>query len=194
MSSLVAEKITDILVSKKIIISENRYLYTYGLQLGMLMIINIATILVIGIILNMMWDSIIFIMTYIPLRSNAGGYHAKTQVRCYLYSIVMIIVTLICIKIVPWNGVICLSLTVVTGAIIFFFAPVEDANKPLGQMEKAIYKERTRIILSLLVLLIMLFCYFNQITISICIMMGLVVLSIMLLLGSITNLLNRTKY
>jgi accessory gene regulator B len=188
-----AERISDILISNEIITAENRDIYIYGLQQGMLMVINIATILVIGIAFNMVLESTIFLLTFIPLRSNAGGYHAKNQARCYLYSIVMITVTLICIKVVPWTGVICFSLTVVTGAIIFFFAPVEDANKPLDQMEKAVYKKRTRKTLSLFVLLILLFCYFYQIVISLCIIMGLVVLSIMLVLGRVMNQLNRTK-
>lgn len=187
MRSSVAERITDILISKEIIISENRDLYTYGLQQGMLMIVNIATILVIGIVLNMVWESIIFLITFILLRSNAGGYHAKTQIRCYLYSIVMITLTLICIKIVPWTGVICLSLTVVVGTIIFFLAPVEAVNKPLGQVEKAVYKKRTRVSLGLFIFLVLLFCYIGQLVISICVMMGIVVVSIMLVLGRLSN-------
>lgn len=181
------ERITDILISNEIIIEENRNLYTYGIQQGLLMIINIATILGIGIVLNMVWESIIFLLTFVPLRSNAGGYHAKTLLRCYLYSVAMITATLVSIKIVPWTGIICLSLTVVAGTIIFFLAPVEDANKPLDKVEKAVYQKRTRVSLSLLVLLILLFCYIGQLAISVCIMIGIVVVSIMLVLGKATN-------
>lgn len=79
MRSVMTEKITDILVSNEIIIEENSNLYSYGLQQGLLMILNIATILGIGMVLNMVWESIVFLLTFIPLRSNAGGYHAKTQ-------------------------------------------------------------------------------------------------------------------
>lgn len=78
MRSVMTEKITDILVSNEIIIEENSNLYSYGLQQGLLMILNIATILGIGMVLNMVWESIVFLLTFIPLRSNAGGYHAKT--------------------------------------------------------------------------------------------------------------------
>lgn len=157
------------------------------------MIINLATILVIGIVLHMVWESIIFIITYVPLRSNAGGCHAKTQVRCYMYSVAMITATLICIKIVSWTGVICMSLTLVAGTIIFFLAPVEAVNKPLSQTEEALYKKRTHISLGLFIFLVLLFCYIGQLVISICIMMGFVVVSIMLVLGRVTNQLNRTK-
>lgn len=181
------ERITDILISNEIIIAENRNLYTYGLQQGLLMILNIATILGIGIVFNMVWESIIFLLTFVPLRSNAGGYHAKTQLRCYLYSVAMITATLMGIKIIPWTGIICIALTLVAGMIIFFLAPVEAANKPLGQVEKAMYKKRTRFSLVLFVLLILLFCYIGLLVISVCIVMGLVVVSIMVVLGRISK-------
>lgn len=187
MRRALTERITDILVNNEIIIAENRNLYAYGLQQGLLMIFNIATILGIGIMLNMVWESIIFLLTFVPLRSNAGGYHAKTQLRYYLYSVAMITATLVGIKIVPWTGVICLSLTVVAGTIIFFLAPVEAVNKPLGQVEKAVYKKRTRVSLVLFVFLVLLFCYIGQLTSSVCIMMGILVVSIMVVLGRMSN-------
>ncbi|MDO9492053.1 accessory gene regulator B family protein [Acetobacterium sp.] len=180
-----AERITDILVSNEIIIAENRNLYAYGLQQGLLMIFNIATIMGIGIVLNMVWESIIFLLTFIPLRSNTGGYHAKTQLRCYLYSVAMITATLMGIKIIPWTGIICIALTLVAGMIIFFLAPVEAVNKPLGQVEKAVYKKRTRFFLVLFVFLVLLFCYIGQLAISVCIMMGNVVVGIVLVLGRV---------
>ncbi|AWW28000.1 MULTISPECIES: accessory gene regulator B family protein [unclassified Acetobacterium] len=73
MRIAITERITDILVSHEIIIEENRNLYTYGLQQGLLMILNIATILGIGIVLNMVWESIIFLLTYVPLRGIADS-------------------------------------------------------------------------------------------------------------------------
>lgn len=187
MRSVMTERITDILVSNEIITEENRNLYTYGLQQGLLMILNVATFLGIGIVLNMVWESIIFLLTFVPLRSNAGGYHAKTQLRCYLYSVAMITVTLITIKVVPWTGIICMFLILVAGTIIFFLAPVEAVNKPLSQVEKAAYKKRTRVSLGLFIFLVLLFCYMGQLVISICILMGIVVSSIMLVLGRVLN-------
>ncbi len=187
MRSAMTERITDILISNEIIIEENRNLYTYGLQQGLLMILNVATTLGIGIVFNMVWESIVFLLTFVPLRSNAGGYHAKTQLRCYLYSVVMITATLMGIKIIAWTGAVCLIMTLVTGAIIFFLAPVEAANKPLGQVEKAVYKKRTRFSLVLFVFLVMLFCYIGQLVVSICIMMGLFVTSFMLVVGKVSN-------
>ncbi|MDK2943163.1 MAG: accessory regulator [Acetobacterium sp.] len=187
MRGAITQRITDILVSNEIIIAENRNLYSYGLQQGLLMILNIATFLGIGIVLNMVWESILFLLTFIPLRSNAGGYHAKTKLRCYLYSVAMITATLMGIQIIPWTGAVCLTMSLVAGTIIFFFAPVEAVNKSLSQVEKAVYKKRAGLSLILFVCSVFLFCYIGRLVIAICIMMGVVVVSIMVVLGRVKN-------
>lgn len=65
-------------------INEEQYeICRYGLQQGFTIILNIATTLIIGIIMRELLYAVVFMFLYIPLRSNAGGYHAKTATRCY---------------------------------------------------------------------------------------------------------------
>ena len=42
-----------------------------------------------------------FILAYIPIRSYAGGYHASTQLRCYILSNAVVVAVLIAIRLVP---------------------------------------------------------------------------------------------
>jgi len=79
MQGRIIQRVTDELVSNKIINSEDSELYTYGLQQGALMFLNILTIVFVGRMLGMLWQSVVFMVTYIPLRTYAGGYHARTQ-------------------------------------------------------------------------------------------------------------------
>ena len=51
----VFEKITDSFIQNGVIPSEDKDLYTYGLEQGTLMVLNIATTIVIGIVLRMVW-------------------------------------------------------------------------------------------------------------------------------------------
>ena len=46
----------------------------------------------------MLFETIIFIITYIPIRIYAGGYHARTQTKCYIFSVFMLILALYIIK------------------------------------------------------------------------------------------------
>ena len=183
------EVLTKKLVDFQIIKDEDKELYSFGFQQGIVLLYNLITMIVIGFVFNMVWESIIFMVSYGVLRPYAGGYHANTQFRCYLFSIIMMVAVLWAIKLISWNGFICFIIITIASVIIFALAPVEDENKPLDQTERAVYTKRTRIILSILIGLAVLFWYINVKQISICIIVSLGMLSIMLVLGKIKNLI-----
>lgn len=55
--------------------------------MGITVLINLISTIVIGVIAGNVFESIAFLVFYIPLRSYAGGYHASTPRRCYFISI-----------------------------------------------------------------------------------------------------------
>lgn len=93
-----SHRIADLFVKNEVIACEDKDVYIYGLEQGFLMLTNIVTTILIGLVFRMVWQSIVFMMAYIPLRIYAGGYHTKTQLRCYLFSILLIVLSLL------WGG------------------------------------------------------------------------------------------
>ena len=67
------------LANNNIINSEDRELYSYGLKQGMIMLINLLTTLAIGLVFNMLAESVILTVAYIPIRIYSGGYHSRTE-------------------------------------------------------------------------------------------------------------------
>jgi len=187
MPAFLFGRVIEQLVECGIIKAEEKELYSYGLQQGLIIIANVLTTIVMGVVFGMGWESIVFMAAYLPLRSFAGGYHAKTQLRCYLFSIVLTSAVLLAIKFIVWAKFINLGLALFAGVIIFILAPVEDSNKPLDHAEVAVYKKRTRIILitELFVMLLMMGLGLSQI--PHCISISLTALSGMLLLGKFKN-------
>ncbi|ACA54345.1 accessory gene regulator ArgB-like protein [Clostridium botulinum] len=183
----ISKKIVDKLIDGNVIVSEDKDLYTYGFHQGFLMIFNIFTAIAIGILFKMVRESLIFLAAYIPLRSYAGGYHAKTPLRCYIFSIIIMIVVLLGIKFIYWNSFICSIVTFCTTSIIFALKPVEDKNKPLDQKERDVYKRRTKIILFVLLGIGLMFWFIDNKQISITIIMALFIIAFMLILGKIKN-------
>lgn len=112
------EKITNYFVVNELIKDEDKEIYAYGLHQGLLILLNIATTILIGFMFRAVWESILFMIVYTPLRTYGGGYHAKSEVRCYLFSIVLILVVLLGVQIMPEIDVIILGLTEVGGIII----------------------------------------------------------------------------
>lgn len=190
----IAEKITNKLLTMQLVTDEEKDLYVYGFQQGFLLLFNMITIIIIGFFFNMVWQSVVFMVSYSLLRAYAGGYHTSTQLRCYIFSVGMIILVLWLINRFPWNGINVFITTAIASIIIFNLAPVEDKNKPLCQLEQAVFKKQTNIILRNLLGLIILLWFIGLKQVSICISVALLVLSIMLILGKIKNTIEMKNY
>jgi len=187
MIQLISNRITDKLIENGTIVNEDRELYVYGLQQGFIMLINIITTIIIGVIFGMFWQSIVFLIAYIPIRSYAGGYHARTQLRCYFISTLIIIMALLGMRMIMWTNFYCLLTAFLSSIIIIILAPVEDTNKPLSQKEKQVYRKMTIIILGVLFNLIILFQVLGQFQISVSITMAILVLGFMVVFGNVRN-------
>jgi accessory gene regulator B len=166
---------------------EDQELCAYGLQQGLVLTVNLVTTLIIGLAWGMVWHSVVFLIAYVPLRSYAGGYHAKTPRRCYLLSILLIMTVLALVRLLPWT--IALSAAFASGAsiLILELSPVATYNKPLDSLEIARYGQRTRLILLLELGVLGFALGLGWRFIVPGISMALVVLSIMLVLGSVQN-------
>ena len=94
-------------------------------------LLNLISTIVIGVIVGKVFESIAFLVFYIPLRSYAGGYHASTPWRCYFISIVIIMEMLLFIGYVDLS-IIYIILLLVGMVVCFAFAPVEDKRYVAG--------------------------------------------------------------
>lgn len=137
-------KITDVFESKGIIQPSNKEVCAYGLRQLFSTILNAGTMLIIGLLMHMMIESIVFTIAYIPIRIFAGGYHASTPQRCWAFSAVMLFVILCIVKYTPEKYFWYLTaLSLIAGIVIIYLSPVEDQNKPLDETEHHVYHVRT---------------------------------------------------
>ena len=96
----VVEGIVSILHKNSIVNDENIDVVRYGIEIVLLKILFFLTILFIGIITNNVVNILIFMLFYKPLRTYAGGYHAKTRIGCYIVSVLMLLLMLISVRFV----------------------------------------------------------------------------------------------
>ena len=194
MFSKLSEQMTRSLENKGTIQSENRELYRYGFEQGFIMLLNLVTTLVIGLLFGKVLQLCLFMAAYIPLRSYAGGYHAKTPFRCYLLSIIILTAVTLCMKYLVLDNIVYYLMIVISGAVILLLSPVEDKNKPLDEKEIQVYKKRTVAILifEMILFIVMNFLNLQMFSVSIC--YAMVMLGILLILGLIKNIIsNKTK-
>jgi len=182
-----SKRVADSLISIGVVQSEDRGLYEYGIRQGIVLILNVLTIVLIGSVLGMVWQSIFFMLAIIPIRPYAGGYHASSRLACYLLSIPVTVGVLMGIKLIPWSGLVYFSALFCSALVILLLAPIEDSNKPLDELEKKVYKKRARINLLVLLFTAILFWIIDFRQVSIGILMALGVVAILLILGAIKN-------
>ena len=167
--------------------SEQYEICRYGFQQGFTLILNALTTIVIGAVLGELWQAVLFIAAYAPLRSYAGGYHAKTAERCYVYSIFFMIAVILAIKYIVLTNSVCIITLLISCTVIVVLAPVEDSNKPLDNLEQFIYKKRTLLITGIEIILFIISLMLGWKKISLCIVLVIAVMAIMLLFGKLNS-------
>ena len=134
------------LICAGIISEADADVYVYGFFQGMMLLLNVITTLLLGILFQKLLLCMLLNAAYIPIRISAGGHHADSPFRCYINSTIMIAILLAVIKWIPIASVILL---VVASIVIWILAPVETENNPLDDTEQYVYRKRTRIVLGI---------------------------------------------
>lgn len=173
--------------------SENREVYFFGIQQGLILLLNLTSMILIGILMHQWLQCVLYMALFIPLRSFAGGYHACSSQRCYVYSVACVAISMFITKFNLLNFTYCYCITVISGLIIFFLAPVEDHNKPFDKVEIIHYRVRTRVVLIIEGLFWIVSCNLKWKTGVICTTLALLSLSLMLILGIVKNTRNKPK-
>lgn len=183
--------IADILEQQNRFTADDKELYRYGIQQGLNLALNILTTILIGVLCGMLYPSILFLICYMPLRSFCGGYHAKTHIRCYIYSVIMIISILLVAKYVTFSVLEYGILVLVSLVVIFLLAPVEDRNKVLDNDEKKVFRKRACTIAILEVLIYHIFLIIRFTNSYKILSIALFSLSILMIIGRIKNYIQR---
>lgn len=187
MISKIAADITDQLLSRAVIKVEDKEIYQYGFKQLLAFLANIISTLLIAVLFGKIAECLFFFLTYIILRSFAGGVHAKTMFRCYVFSNLLTVVALLVISNVRLGGPECVIILGISSVIIYKLAPVETATKPLDLLERRVYRRNTLTVLGIDIIIIWLCGLFRLKIIMECMLIALLFVSIVLVLGAIKN-------
>ena len=136
------------LVFNQIIPKEDAKLYQFGLECLILKSLHCISYLLLAACFHMLPEAIVIGCVLIPLRRNAGGYHARTKTGCYLFSCCYVALLFFLFSI-GINEYIWWIAFLLSDAVIFFLCPVENENKQLDEKEVEYYRRKTRLLLML---------------------------------------------
>lgn len=145
--------------------NDNFDLYEYAVYVILSSAFHIATIIALGLCFNLLAESLVFYFSFIAIRKFAGGYHAKTPTRCYLFSVISSIIMLCLIKFVNSVSSIFTYLLIIFEflciVMIISISPLDTENNLLNRHEKKWYKILSALI-SALIFIISLLCVLTE--------------------------------
>ncbi len=183
MLTFLADRVTKLLICKKVIKDDDREIYQYGFEQVFNTLINIATMLLLGIILGKIYQSIVLTVSFAAVRSYSGGYHVSTSIRCYILTTVSILAGLSVMKFIVIDRFICLGLLILSSVVILSLSPIGTKTKPLDGIEKIIYRRKTVIVWSIEACAALVFIVFNVTEIHTAIVLAQLLISIALIFG-----------
>lgn len=136
--------LAKMLAEKNIINIDDVEIIVHGITIGMRLCINTLLTLMLGVTLDMAFESIFFIIMFSAVRSYAGGFHFKKPGCCYIMSSAVIILALVIAKSVPTHNIVLLNilLILISMTVLVCFAPIETESKPLDDIEKTIFRRK----------------------------------------------------
>lgn len=144
-----SQKVARSLVENGNISKEHEAVYQYALQSVLILGMNVLLSLLIGILLDRVGYCVLFLCAMIPLRSNAGGFHASNLAVCYILSFTSLVTTLLLVDKDDLYWVVILAAAAVVSAIlIFIYAPLDTKNRRLDDDEKKRIGSKARWIVS----------------------------------------------
>lgn len=151
MYSILSSKITAFLITNHAVKDEESEIYRYGLELLLSSIVNLIALLFLGYLLNRFFQTILFLLTFCPLRQFSGGIHAANHFRCSLYFTLTYAICVLLEKswLINTNKVVLLCILAASSLIIVLLSPIEDHNKPLSYQERNLFKRQSLTILAI---------------------------------------------
>ncbi|NMA65399.1 MAG: accessory gene regulator B family protein [Clostridiaceae bacterium] len=157
MISSVSKKITELFINNNIIKSEDKEIYSYGLEYIISSVLPIIFALVISLIIGMTGSVIIYMLTFVLFRIFAGGYHASSHLKCQILFYTTLAINVLIIRLITMLDdttvkYLTVLISVIASGIIFWLAPIDNENKPFSKDEYIKFKIRTRILNSIILL------------------------------------------
>ena len=154
---MIINRIKTTLVSKwineSVIEEEEKELYEYGIEVTIEYMVNIITTIIIAFLTNEIISCLFFYGSFKVLRSFSGGVHAKTFFRCYIYSSLVILSTILLIKFEIVSIMIYRIGALVSIIYLLMTKPVASENKEIDEKEKKFFENKEKKIILIIIII-----------------------------------------
>lgn len=141
---------------------EKKAIHYFNIRLRGILALIVSIIITIQFFISF-WNAVGFVISLIALRLFAGGYHAKKEWLCYLYSFIMIFSSCAFTEFMSRYYFLYFYSYIIVNIVLLFFsvpvilllAPVDSESRSLSEREKGIFQGRIRLILLIICILVL---------------------------------------
>lgn len=183
-------RLTDALIENGKCEEEDKENIIYGLSMGIELLFNFISALLVGLCFGMLIECIVFLIVFNYLRTYAGGYHCEKAINCYFTSIAFLVLVLVSLKYIPTYYAINVSfiILILSIPIIIKFAPTESSHQNFDEDEFRYYRKKTLTNLGIECLLIAILVMFKQNTYVLLVSLSIFTTSFSIILQKLSNL------
>lgn len=181
----ISKKFISYLCENDIVEEEKRELYVYALNLLFSGILHFITILLLGFVLGMIKECLLMFIAFFVVRKFAGGYHASSPTKCYIFSVVTNFLMLFLISVLSkYPCDIAFYVTLALSELSIILIPVlESPEKGLNSKEKKVYKVLSVTLSIVITTLAVLIYKFVAVNYGVALCFGLTLVAIVLYLA-----------
>lgn len=177
-------KLLDTLLKNNIIQDNDKEIYAFAIECACSKAINYSIYIAMAIVLKMQLQMLLMAIAFIPLRRNAGGFHAKTKSGCFILSYSLVIIALVMCKMeIPI--IVELIILVLSDVLIIILAPLDNNNKRMDLVEKLYFAKRARAFMLVISVIGVVSIFMNLKVVFNCIVLGVCMETILLVMGKI---------
>ena len=158
----------------------------YGLFTILSRFIYCLISLIAGFLFDCITSSFIFYLSFLFIKKYAGGFHASTEQRCFVYSTFSIICSIGCMRLAmnyEYLGWIAIGIAFISTFFICRYAPIPSKEKSIDFIERKRYSIISKIRVFILWTIILMLFIAEKNNIAYAINIAIVLESILLLIG-----------
>lgn len=144
--------ITEKLIKHGRVDSDDRELFEYGIFLIISQMLYALVCIISGIIFKCIAESLVLYVSFNFARRYSGGFHASTELICFIISSLSILCSVGLIKMFEIKNLRMpfIILLAVASAVIIILSPLDTDEKPLTKDEKVRFRKLSFLVLGVL--------------------------------------------
>lgn len=176
MMHRVSDAVANWLVKTGAISAEDSTLYSYAMYSVMFVSIPLLLSVVVGVLMNMLLESLLFISPFVLIRKFSGGFHLKSPTACLFISTGIIAAFLFCIKLVLVYEFFLVPLVFmfVLGLLLFIKSPIDTEERKLSEREVVVFGKIARIMVVAFWTVVLVLVLFQKFSVAVPINFGII--------------------